>query len=252
MSTTIQRIFSAAFAVLFLAASLQARQAAAPRAVVPLTDYAFGDIYKGEVISQIFVIRNEGKADLLITDFVGACGCEVLDVDRVIAPDKQGRARIEINTASQPGGEMFKMAMLHTNDPERPTIRLSFTANLLTSGNGGPVNGVELRPGKHVGPVFVGPDTAASLTAAPGKTARAEFIITVERGPLNLFGLKCDCHVIKARLETVEPGKQYKIIVENLPAAAEGSYQTQLRVLTDSAVLPDLPLTVRTVIRDNM
>ena len=251
MSTAIQRIFGAALAVLFIAASLHARQTTAPRVVVPVTEYAFGDIYKGEIISQFFIIRNEGNDDLLITDFVGTCGCEVLDADRRIAPGKQGRARIEINTASQPGGELFKMALLHTNDPERPTIRLSFTANLLTSGNGGPVNGVELRAGKHVGPLFVGPDLKTSLVTAPGKTARTEFTITVERGPVSLIGLKCDCNVIKAHLETVEPGKQYKVVVENVPTASEGSYHTQLGVLVDSVVLPVLPLTVRTVIRSN-
>jgi hypothetical protein len=37
----------------------------APKAVVPFTSFAFGDVYRGEDISQIFVIRNEGDADLV-------------------------------------------------------------------------------------------------------------------------------------------------------------------------------------------
>jgi Protein of unknown function (DUF1573) len=243
MSITLQRLLSVLIALLFIAAT--ARAQSAPRAVLPFTTYAFGDIYKGETISQIFVVRNEGNADLLIKDFVGACGCEVLGVDRLIAPGKEGSARIEINTASQPGGELFKIALLHTNDPERPTITLTLKANLLTSGNGGPVNGVELRPGKHIGPIFVGPDTTNGFAVAPGKSGQAEFSITVERGPLNLRRLESSGKVILARLETLEPGKQYKIIVENLPAQAEGLLQEQLRVLTDSPVLPSFLLTVR-------
>lgn len=42
---------------------------AVPRAIAPLTSYDFGDVYKGEVISHTFIIRNEGRADLLIKEF---------------------------------------------------------------------------------------------------------------------------------------------------------------------------------------
>ncbi|MEN3336141.1 MAG: hypothetical protein V7641_5506 [Blastocatellia bacterium] len=249
MSTTIQRMLWVMAAVLFIAASSSAQQTAAPRAVVPFTTYAFGDIYIGETISQIFVIRNEGNADLLIKDFVGACGCEVLGVDRVIAPGKEGSARIEVSTVSQSSGELFKIATLYTNDPQRPTIRFSLAANILTSGNGGPVMGVELRAGKHIGPVFVGPDTRTGLVAAPGKSGRAEFTITVERGPLNVQRVESTSKAISARLETIEPGKQYKIIVESLPTEAVGSSQEQLRVVTDSPALPSFPLFVRDIVR---
>lgn len=221
-----------------------AQQPAAPRAVVPFTSYAFGDIYKGETISQVFVIRNEGKADLVIKDFAGACGCEVLSADRLIAPGKEGSARIEISTASQPGGELFKLATLHTNDPERPTITLTLTANVLTNGSGGPVLGVDLREGKHVGPVFVGPGLMHGFVVAPGKTRRAEFTITVERGPLNVQRIEGDLQKVSARLETVEPGKQYKVVFENLPVTTPGKFLENLRLITDNSTLPSLPLSI--------
>jgi hypothetical protein len=41
----------------------------APKAVTPFTSFNFGDVSTGEVISQIFVIKNEGDSELRITDF---------------------------------------------------------------------------------------------------------------------------------------------------------------------------------------
>jgi len=59
--------------LVFLAAGLGVAQPAgaesAPKAVTPFTSFNFGDVYAGEVISQIFIIRNEGDADLQIKDF---------------------------------------------------------------------------------------------------------------------------------------------------------------------------------------
>lgn len=44
---------------------------AAPRAVTPFTSFDFGDVYTGETISQIFIIKNEGDAELQIKEFKG-------------------------------------------------------------------------------------------------------------------------------------------------------------------------------------
>lgn len=249
MSTTIKRMLLATLALCGIAMAAQAQEPAAPRAVVPFTTYAFGDVYKGETVSNLFVIRNEGNADLLIKDFVGTCGCEVLSVDRLIAPGKEGRARVEVSTASQPGGKFTKSAILHTNDLQHSTINLTLTANVLTSGSGGPVKGIELRAGKHVGPVFIGPDMDTGFVVAPGKTSTGEFVITVERGPLNLQRIEGGGKVVNARLETVELGKQYKVVFENLPTQAEGTFSEPLRVVTDNAELPTLPLTAHIKVR---
>jgi len=80
MREAIKKFFYSAAAVLISVACLQpgyAGQAAgalntaspAPKAVVPFDSFKFGDVYKGEIISHIFVIRNEGSAELQIKDF---------------------------------------------------------------------------------------------------------------------------------------------------------------------------------------
>ncbi len=209
--------------------------APAPRAVVPIANYDFGDIYKGEVISQLFLIRNDGDAELRIESVTAGCGCSVVDSDRFFAPGQEGKAELQVNTVSQ-SGRISKIATLHTNDPHRPNIVLTVSANVLTSGDGGPVKGVALRSGKHIGPIFLGPDWKAALTVTEGRTGKAEFNVTVERGNLKLLRIVAKRFI--SRMETLQEGKSYKLVFELRPDGAPGSHSEHARVVTDSNELP--------------
>ncbi|MEK6321493.1 MAG: DUF1573 domain-containing protein [Acidobacteriota bacterium] len=216
---------------LTMAADDVARAAArpAPKAVIPFTSFSFGDVYRGEIISQIFVIRNEGDAELQIRDFTSGCGCEVTRSDKVIPPGKEGTATLEVQTASQ-SGEINKTATLHTNDPERPAIIFSLVANVL--------NGAPIRRGKYIGPVFLSPASSSALYTGAGKKATAEFSVTAENAPVKVLRVEGGIKHFAPRVEVVEPGRSYKIVVESLPIDAGGLYMDQLRVITDSASLP--------------
>ena len=198
-----------------------------PRAVTPFTSFNFGDVYNGEVISQIFVVRNAGDAELRITDFVAGCGCEVVRADKFIPPGKEGTATVEVKTVSQ-SGEIHKIATLHTNDPDRPIIVLNMMANVL--------RGAPLRPGKYIGPIFLSPDTPFGLYAAAGKKATTEFSITSEK-PVKVLRVESATKHFTSRIEEIEPGRSYKIVVESVPTDTGDLYRDQLRVITDSEFL---------------
>jgi len=213
-----------------------------PRIVVPFTGFDFGDVYKGEVVSQIFVIKNEGDADLNL-EFSAACSCEITNTDRVINPGKEGKAQIELNTSSQ-AGVTNKFAMLRTNDPEKPEIVLSLSANVLTSPVGGAVNGVALRQGKYVGPLFVGPATFWGFRAYAGRTGRVVFDISADRTPVRITRVEGHHDLLVTKLESVQEGKSYKLIIESTSSAPPGSYNSEFILITDSPVLPRLPIGV--------
>lgn len=201
----------------------------APRAVTPSTSFSFGDVYRGEIISQIFVVKNDGDAELKLTDFTGTCGCEVTSWDKSVPPGKEGKAMLVVQTVSQ-AGEISKNAILHTNDPERPTIIFTLTANVLS--------GAPLRQGRYIGPVFISPETRVALYASPGKKASTEILITADNAPVKLLRVEGGTQRFASRIETIEPGRNYKVIVESLPIKTPGLYFDQLRVYTDSQSLP--------------
>src|SRR5215813_13860858 len=132
----------------------------APRAVIPYTSFNFGDVYTGEVISQLFLIKNEGDAELQIKEFKGDCGCTVVHSEKVIAPGHDAVVEIEVQTVSQ-SGIINKMATMRTNDPDQPAILFSLVANVL--------KGAPLRQGKYIGPIFLYPDSRESTFSMHGK-----------------------------------------------------------------------------------
>jgi len=226
-------LFSAAGITLAADNPASAGAPAAPRAVTPFINFTFGDVYRGEIISQIFVIRNEGDSDLQMGEFTAGCGCEVVRSDKVIPPGKAGSATLEVQTVSQ-SGQISKTATLHTNDPDRPTIIFTLVANI--------IDGPATRQGHRVGPVFLSPGSLGAMYASPGKKARAEFSITADGAPVQVLRVEGATNHFTSRVEVIEPGRLYKIIVESLPIDIGDLYREQLLVVTDNASLPTFPI----------
>jgi hypothetical protein len=212
----------------FLTSNADSASRPAPRAVVPYASFNFGDVYTGEVISQLFVIRNAGDADLQIRDFKGDCGCTVVRSDKVIAPGQDGVAEIEVQTASQ-FGFINKMATMQTNDPNQPAIVFTLVANVL--------KGAPLRQGKYIGPIFLSPDSRGALFAMPGKKTTAEFSITAET-PVKVLRAEAGTKNFTTRVVELEAGRSYKVQIESLPIEKGGLYTDQIKVVTDHPALP--------------
>jgi len=203
-------------------------ESGAPRAVVPYTTFDFGDVYTGEVISQIFVIKNEGDGELQIKNFKGDCGCTITRSASVIPSGQEATAELEVRTVSL-FGPITKSATMHTNDPNQPTIAFTLVANVL--------RGAPLRQGRYIGPVFLSPDSRGALYASAGKKSQIEFLVTADGTPVKLLSVTGGTKYFAPRVEEVEPGRSYKILVESLQNDAGGLYTDRLRIVTDSPTL---------------
>jgi hypothetical protein len=114
-------------AALLVAASLWA--AGAPKATVvePMKDV--GNVAKGEKIVHDFAIKNDGDADLTITNVQPACGCTVAEFDKVIKPGKIGKVHAVVDTSTF-SGAIAKGISVFTNDPAAPQIELTLRAKI--------------------------------------------------------------------------------------------------------------------------
>jgi len=96
-------------------------------AVEPIKDV--GNVSKGEKITNDFLIKNDGDADLQITNVQPACGCTVADFDKVIKPGATGKVHVVVDTTNF-SGPIAKGISVFTNDPSTPQVELTVRAKV--------------------------------------------------------------------------------------------------------------------------
>lgn len=100
-----------------------------PKAVPVEPEKDFDVVPKGELLVNEFIIRNEGDVTLEITDVHPACGCTVAEFDEQVAPGKEGKINVKLDTSSFTG-PLSKSVAVYTNDPDNPQIQLVMKADV--------------------------------------------------------------------------------------------------------------------------
>lgn len=101
----------------------------APKLTLAKEKIDVGTVAKGETIHQTFVVKNEGKSDLHITDVKPSCGCTVPEYDKVVKPGAEGKIVLNVDTKNFQG-PISKTALILTDDPTTPQTTIFLTANV--------------------------------------------------------------------------------------------------------------------------
>lgn len=96
----------------------------------------FGTVAVGQELQQVFVLHNDGDADLEITKAKPSCGCAALDYDKVIPAGGEGRFELRISGKSVRAGNMSHRIEIESNDPNfwLMTIRAKVDPSLPAKG----------------------------------------------------------------------------------------------------------------------
>lgn len=95
----------------------------APKLVVDNAKFEFGKVKEGEEISHVFKIKNEGTAELVITNVSPACGCTASDFTKSLAPGAEGIIKLSVKTAGM-NGWTERYADVISNDASQPNLKL--------------------------------------------------------------------------------------------------------------------------------
>lgn len=89
------------------------------------TEYDFGKILQGEVVSYTFHFTNAGNAPLIITGVDKSCGCTAGDYPREpIAPGQRGDIKITYDSKNHFGFQSKSVIVNSNTVPSQTTLRI--------------------------------------------------------------------------------------------------------------------------------
>jgi hypothetical protein len=89
------------------------------------TEFDFGKILQGEVVSYTFHFTNTGNAPLIITSVEKSCGCTASDYPRTpIDPGKTGDIKITYDSKGHHGFQSKSLVVNANTMPSQTTLRI--------------------------------------------------------------------------------------------------------------------------------
>ncbi len=103
---------------------------------VETTEFEFGDVKAGELVSRDLVVTNTGSATLLIENISTSCGCTTAVLDRMSIPSGESTI-LHITFDSGAHGDLIgfvtRQVFIASNDLDQPEVRIQFSANVINA-----------------------------------------------------------------------------------------------------------------------
>ena len=201
---------------------LSAQEKGSPKMVLKEQLVDFKDVIEGKDITHSFEVHNQGDENLKIEQVKPDCSCSIVQFDRLIPPNKQGKITVKVDTKGFDGNQRWGIRVL-TNDPKWPEAVLDLRAN---------IKPIITLSGKAV--LFTGRNDVA-VTKAVEIGAGVERLLTITPGQFTLPG-----KVIWS-IEEIEKEKTFRITLKSIPGTSE-NYRGFLTLKTNFPEKPELTI----------
>jgi hypothetical protein len=195
-----------------------------PKIQFEKTVHDFGKAPSGEVVKYTYIFTNTGDRTLELTG-VKACGCLTLDYTKKVEPGKTGSVPIGFNSAGY-GGPVMKTISVTCNDRVNPGPVLQFKGTIWR-------------------PIDVTPQFAVlNLTADAPLTSTTVVITNNLVQPITISPPECNNPAFTAELKTIQPGRDFRVVIAPVSRLPAGNAQAQVIVKTSATNMPAIPITV--------
>jgi hypothetical protein len=207
--------------------------AQAPRAVVPTTAHDFGTVLQGEKVSHRFEIQNEGDRPLTLRR-----------VD-VSAPGMKARFRQTV-----PAGQKGFVIVEWPTDDLKDEVSAEVTAYFDDPGL--PRTVLRLR-GRVTPSIEWHPHAAVFFSVFKGESDEQTVrLMNQEDRPLTITRIEPEGQHFAARLDPVESGKVYDLVVRVLAGTPPGRYLEAVYLHTDHPTRPRLRVAVNVFVKNDV
>jgi hypothetical protein len=213
---------------------------AAPKIEIAPETRDAGTVAKGKVIETVFVVKNTGGSDLVISDARPGCGCTVASFDKVVKPGTEGKITTTVDTKSF-SGPISKSLLVLSNDPDRPQVNLFIKATVKPF--------VDVLPQPYV-----------RFAVIKGDTDTREVILVSEEKTFKPTVAESSQPYVKAEIVPAgekdkigsHPGDQYKLRLTITADAPEGLLNAPIRIATAVSQQPTLEIPVSGLVRERV
>ena len=106
-----------------------------PQINLETTNFDFGNVVNGEVLSREIVVSNEGNEPVIAQSVSTTCGCTTATLEPMTIP-AGGSANLLITFDSgahgpELTGQVTRQIFITSNDPVQPEAMVEFTANII-------------------------------------------------------------------------------------------------------------------------
>ena len=106
-----------------------------PQINLETTNFDFGNVVNGEVLSREIVVSNEGNEPIIAQSVSTTCGCTTATLEPMTIP-AGGSANLLITFDSgahgpELTGQVTRQIFITSNDPDQPEAMVEFTANII-------------------------------------------------------------------------------------------------------------------------
>lgn len=223
-------ILACGLAVLFAGAPAVIASSGTPKVTLDATTHEFGRVPRGTVVTKNFVIGNTGTAPLSIEKMQFSTPGMRARVAALIEPGRSVLLQVEWDT-SHYSRDAEGQVVLELNDPATPKLVITLA-------------------GFVVSPIEVEPVPAFYLSQFHGDTSAQTVTIRNNRDrSLRITGTERQGESFSLALDTIEPGRVYKVTATALPDLAPGEYRESALLFTDDPEQPKIRLEVNILVK---
>jgi len=207
---------------------------AQPKIACDEPTFNFGEKDQNVTVEHTFVLRNDGNATLQIGNVRTSCGCTVANVsNKTLEPGQTAEVTARLSLKGRQG-QQRKAITVESNDPATPQLQLYLEGNATAT--------VTVTPDK----VYFGQlDENAAVTGVVSIVASGDTTIHITQ-------VDAGSDAVTVTSETVEDGKNYRVLVSPRTPIPAGSISGVVRVLTDSAQYPQINIPITGIVLDQL
>ncbi len=216
-----------------------------PKVAVQQLDHDFGNINEGDVVKHIYVVSNNGGDVLKILDVRASCGCTAANPDKKeLKPGESTDILVSFNSKGRKGPQN-KTVTVTTNDPEKPSISLTFKCNVIVNDT----------TKNKVGAVIFLPETQHDFgKVAQGK--KVEYTFKFENKGTESLVIKdvktsCGCTAAVVSDNSIKPGQVGSIKVEFDTKNREGRNSKSVTIVSNDTSEPNKVITIYADVQKN-